>query len=64
MELLNEEFYLNQTTQWSFNFSWKGEGQWGDYNQFSIEIPNQNLTSPENYQPITFKKLEHHKATT
>ncbi len=64
MELLNEEFYLNQTVQWTFNFSWKGEGSWGDYNQYSIETPNQNLTSPENYHPIVFTKLENHKVAS
>jgi hypothetical protein len=27
-ELLNEEFFLNQTTEWSFNWKWKGSGSW------------------------------------
>jgi len=27
-ELLNEEFFLNQTTEWSFNWKWSGSGKW------------------------------------
>jgi hypothetical protein len=27
-ELLNEEFFLNQTTELSFNWKWKGSGEW------------------------------------
>lgn len=27
-ELINEEFYLNQTVEWSFNFNWSDSGKW------------------------------------
>jgi hypothetical protein len=47
-ELLNEEFFLNQTTEWSFDWAWKGQGSWDDYQQYEVETPN--------YQPITFYK--------
>ena len=57
-ELLNEEFFLNQTTQWSFNWSWQGNGDWSDYSKYEIEIPTKIINQPLNYQPIVFKKSE------
>ena len=38
--LLNEEFYLNQITDWNFNWSWKGEGSWNDSSINNIELSN------------------------
>jgi len=38
-ELLNEEFFLNQTTEWSFDWTWKGQGDWSDYKQYEIQVP-------------------------
>ena len=54
-ELLNEEFFLNQTVQWSFNWKWKGRGDWSDSKQYEIDIPSK-YESTENYQPIEFHK--------
>jgi radical SAM superfamily enzyme YgiQ (UPF0313 family) len=49
-ELLNEEFYLNQTTEWSFDWAWKGTGDWSDYKDYEIAVP----TAIE--QPMIFIK--------
>jgi len=38
--LLNEEFYLNQITDWNFNWTWKGEGTWNDSSINEIELSN------------------------
>ena len=51
-ELLNEEFYLNQTTEWSFDWVWKGQGDWSDYEKYKISVPNAIE------QPILFTKLQ------
>lgn len=41
-ELLNEEFYLNQTVDFSFDFKWQGQGDWSDYKNHEITVPTKN----------------------
>jgi anaerobic magnesium-protoporphyrin IX monomethyl ester cyclase len=55
-QLLNEEYYLNQTVQWSFNFKWTGAGDWSDYKKYEIETSNERTEKDSNYQPVTFYK--------
>lgn len=56
-ELMNEEFFLNQSVQWSFNWKWAGTGDWSDYEKYSIDTPSTPKVI-ETYKPIVF-----HKAT-
>ncbi len=53
-DLLDEESFLNQTVDWSFNFKWKGTGDWSNYQEFKKDISNKYQSL--NYQPITFIK--------
>jgi len=55
-QLLNEEFYLNQTIQWSFNFKWKGEGDWSNYTDYKRDVSKNSLKDSSNYKPIVFIK--------
>jgi radical SAM superfamily enzyme YgiQ (UPF0313 family) len=52
--LINEEIFLNQSTDLSFNFSWTGQGNWKNFKEYEIEIPNQQQSI--NYQPVKFYK--------
>jgi hypothetical protein len=54
--LLNEEFYLNQITDWNFNWSWQGSGDWSDHTSYQIETPSSRSKNETNYQPIDFIK--------
>ena len=38
--LLNEEFYLNQITNWNFNWSWNGQGNWNNSEINKINLPD------------------------
>lgn len=55
-ELLDEEIFLNQSTDFSFDFLWIGEGDWSNYKQYEILVPNQKVSEDTNYQPINFYK--------
>jgi hypothetical protein len=43
-QLLNEEFFLNQTTDWSFNHSWQGHGDWSNHHDYISGVPSNNKT--------------------
>jgi len=60
-EILNEEFYLNQTTEWSFNWKWNGTGNWGNYKEYEISSPSYKNIEETNYQPIKFIKHQDYK---
>lgn len=42
-KLLEEEFYLNQTIQWSFNWKWVSSGDWSDVEKYKISVPTQEF---------------------
>lgn len=42
-DLLDEEAFLNQTVNWSFDFKWKGTGDWSDYKKFEVSLPNNKI---------------------
>ena len=42
-DLLDEEAFLNQTINWSFDFKWKGTGNWGDYKKFEVSLSNNKI---------------------
>jgi hypothetical protein len=48
---LNEEFFLNQTTDWSFNHSWQGHGDWSNHHDYISGVPS-------NDKKIIFMKRE------
>jgi hypothetical protein len=50
-QLLNEEFFLNQTTDWSFNHSWQGHGDWSNHYDYISAVPS-------NDKKIIFMKRE------
>jgi hypothetical protein len=39
---INEEFFLNQTTDWSFNHSWQGHGDWSNHHDYISGVPSNN----------------------
>ena len=47
-DLLAEELELNQTTDWSFDWSWQGTGDWQNHKQYNIDTPDKK------YQQISF----------
>jgi radical SAM superfamily enzyme YgiQ (UPF0313 family) len=52
--LLDEETFLNQSTDFSFEFSYKDQGSWENFEQFQVEIPKHHNSI--NYKPIQFYK--------
>lgn len=53
-ELLDEESFLNQTVDWSFNFKWQGQGDWSNYKDYETSVSSEYKSI--NYQPVIFIK--------
>jgi hypothetical protein len=47
-DLLKEEFALNRTVDWSFDWEWQGAGDWQNHEQYNINTPDNK------YQQISF----------
>jgi hypothetical protein len=47
-DLLKEEFALNRTVDWSFDWEWQGTGDWQNHEQYNINTPDNK------YQQISF----------
>ena len=47
-DLLKEEFALNRTVDWSFDWEWQGTGDWQHHEQYNINTPDNK------YQQISF----------
>jgi anaerobic magnesium-protoporphyrin IX monomethyl ester cyclase len=43
-ELLEEEWRLNKTVDFSFNYHYVGTGNWGDFQNYEIAVPNISKT--------------------
>jgi hypothetical protein len=55
-KLFDEESKLNKTIDWSFTYSWQGNGEWEDYNQYAIDISTNSNRAPATENIITFTK--------
>jgi hypothetical protein len=38
--LFSEESHLNKTIDWTFDYKWQGQGNWGDFKTNEIKLPN------------------------
>jgi hypothetical protein len=47
-DLLDEEIHLNATINFSFHLDWQGSGDWGDYEQYQVDVSsNKRDVMPE-----------------
>lgn len=55
-ELLQEEEYLNKTIDWSFEHSWQGSGDWGNFKNYEVEVSNTSATVIPEKEAMTNKE--------
>jgi hypothetical protein len=55
-ELLQEEEYLNKTVDWSFEHSYQGTGDWGNYKTYEVEVSNTSSTVIPEKEAMTSKE--------
>jgi hypothetical protein len=53
MDIINEEIFLNNTIDWSFNHDWEESGDWSNHTDYQIPVSN-NVDDLKNIQPIKF----------
>jgi anaerobic magnesium-protoporphyrin IX monomethyl ester cyclase len=57
-DLLAEEEFLNKTVDFSFVYHYKDKGDWGDYKNYFISVPNKTMIEiPEKTQTVESEKL-------
>jgi len=64
MHLIKEESFLNKTIDFSFNYKYIGNGSWGDYKNYTVEIPNkkkEEKSKKESVFNISFKNIGKYK---
>jgi hypothetical protein len=64
MHLIKAESFLNKTTDFSFNYKYIGNGSWGDYKNYTVEIPNkkkEEKSKKESVFNISFKNIGKYK---
>jgi len=55
-DLLKEEEYLNRHVNFSFEYQYKDSGDWSNYKDYAIDVPNKaNVEIPEK-EAMTFKE--------
>ena len=54
--ILNEESFLNNTVDWSFNFKWNGSGNWSDYSVHAVDVPSKSVDVEPSESVIKFVK--------
>lgn len=55
-QLLEEEKHLNETVDWSFEHSYQGSGDWGNFKNYEVEVSNTSTTVIPEKEAMTNKE--------